>query len=183
MIHLNARTPHWSLVIDMGCCYILLMPQSNIFSSSLNCRRKLKTTSRYWSLADILVMTSEPEIVKSSILRKLLINLGRWTLTHTLLFQVIFAIFISYFSFLHLKDKHSVHCYQPPWFWKLYSFWYINWLSWKMEQKILFIEVLLRCASQLQSTSQAFLTLHSIAVKQINSGCPVLRAEKEEQQK
>lgn len=128
-------------------------------------------------------MTNEPEIVKPSILRKLLINLGRWTLTHTLLFQVIFAIFISYFFFLHLKDKHSVHFYQPLWFWKLHSFWYTNWLSWKTEQKILFIEVLLLCASQLQSTSQALLTLCSTPVKQINTGCPVLWAEKEEQKK
>lgn len=52
-----------------------------------------------------------------------------------------------------------------------------------MEQKILFIEVLLRCASQLQSTSQAFLTLHSIPVKHINTGWPILQAEKEEQKK
>lgn len=34
---------------------------------------------------------------------------------------------------------------------------------------------------QLQSTSQAFLTLHSIPVKQINTGYPVLQAEKKEQ--
>lgn len=52
-----------------------------------------------------------------------------------------------------------------------------------MEQKILFIEVLLHCALQLQSTSQAFLTLHSIPVKQLNTGCLVLQAEKEEQKK
>lgn len=52
-----------------------------------------------------------------------------------------------------------------------------------MEQKILFIEVLLGSALQLQSTSQAFLTRHSIPAKQINTGCPVLQGGKEQQKK
>lgn len=46
---------------------------------------------------------------------------------------------------------------------------------------MLFIEALLHYASQLESTSQTFLPLPSILVKQINPRCPILQAEEEEQ--
>lgn len=96
-----------------------------------------KSTSRYRNLVNIIVMTSRPEIVKSPILRKLLINLGRWTLTHifskwflpysslTVLYYIlkinILCISINYYDSESFTLFHTLIGYHEKWSRKYYS--------------------------------------------------------------